>query len=203
VGAWKDKYPYDFTWLGRPIIQLPQDIIALQEIIWETKPDLIIETGIAHGGGLIFYASILELIGKGKVLGIDIDIEAHPMYKRIEMIQGSSVDKEVAIKVAQIAQKSKTMVILDSLHTHAHVLEELNLYAGLVSEGSYLVVCDTIIEHMPQGFFYDRPWDKGNNPATAVKEFLKNNDKFVADEEIDNKLMLTAAPGGYLKKIKS
>jgi len=210
VGAWKDRYPYNFTWLGRPIIQLPQDIVALQEIIWQVKPDLVIETGIAHGGGLILYASILEMIGQGEVLGIDVDIrehnrreiESHPMNKRIKMIEGSSVDKEIAQKVAAIAEGRKTIVILDSLHTHNHVLEELNLYSSLVSKDSYLVVFDTIVEYMPRGFFSDRPWDKGNNPATAVKEFLKNNSEFVVDEEMHNKLLITAAPGGYLKKVK-
>jgi len=211
INSWRQKYSYNFDWLGRPIIQIPQDIVALQEIIWRVKPDLIIETGIAHGGSLIFYASLLELIGKGEVLGIDIDIrehnrkeiEKHKMFKRIKMIEGSSVDETVVKQVKKIVKKhKKVMVCLDSLHTHSHVLNELNLYSKFVSKGSYLVVFDTIIEYMPKGFFKDRPWDKGNNPATAVKEFLKKNKNFIVDKEIENKLLITAAPGGYLKRIK-
>ena len=207
----KYNYQYNFSWLGRPFIQIPQDIVALQEIIWETKPDLIIETGIAHGGGLIFYASILELLGKGEVLGIDIDIrehnrkeiEKHKMFKRIKMIEGSSVSPETIEEVKKIVKKhKKVMVCLDSLHTHRHVLEELNLYSKFVSRGSYLVVMDTIIEYMPKGFYKDRPWDKGNNPLTAVKKFLKNNKNFIIDKEIDNKLLITCAPNGFLKRIK-
>jgi len=207
----KYKYDYHFTWLGRPIIQYPQDIVALQEIIWEIKPDLIIETGIAHGGGLIFYASMLELIGGGEVLGIDIDIrkhnrkeiEKHKIFKRIKMIEGSSVDDKTIKEVKKIVKKHKRiMVCLDSLHTHEHVLKELNLYSKFVNKESYLVVFDTVIEYMPKGFFKDRPWDRGNNPATAIKEFLKKNKNFNVDRNIENKLLITAAPGGYLKRIK-
>jgi cephalosporin hydroxylase len=206
------KYSYNFTWLGRPIIQFPQDILAMQEIIWQVKPDLIIETGIAHGGSLIFYASMLELIGDhGQVLGIDIDIrdhnrveiEKHPMFKRIRMIQGSSVDGEVIRQAYEFAKrKNSVLVALDSNHTHEHVLKELNLYSPLVSKGSYLVVFDTVIEDMPEDFFPDRPWGKGNNPKTAVWEFLRSNDRFVIDKEIENKLLITVAPDGYLKRIK-
>lgn len=208
----KYKYPYNFTWLGRPIIQFPQDIIAMQEIIWTVNPDLIIETGIAHGGSLIFYASMLELIGgKGKVLGIDIDIrkynrieiEKHPMFKRIKMIQGSSVDKDVIKDVYKFAKERKCiLVVLDSNHTHDHVFNELQLYSPLVRKGSYLVVFDTIIEDMPDDFFPDRPWGKGNNPKTAVREFLKDNNRFVIDREIESKLLITVALDGYLKCIK-
>jgi cephalosporin hydroxylase len=206
------KYSYNFTWLGRPIIQFPQDILAMQEIIWRVKPDLIIETGIAHGGSLIFYASMLELIGDhGQVLGIDIDIrdhnrveiEKHPMFKRIRMIQGSSVDGEVVRQTYQFAQRRDSVLLaLDSNHTHEHVLKELELYSPLIKKGSYLVVFDTIIEDMPEDFFPDRPWGKGNNPKTAVWEFLKTNDRFVIDREIENKLLITVAPDGYLKCIK-
>lgn len=205
------KYSYNFSWLGRPIIQLPQDIVVMQEIIWDVKPDLIIETGIAHGGGLIFYASLLELIGKGEVLGIDIDIRAHnrkeieknKMFKRIKMIEGSSVDEKVIEKVEKIVKKhKKVLVFLDSLHTHKHVLEELNLYSKFVSKGSYLIVFDTIVEYMPKNFYKGRPWNLGDNPATAVKEFLKTNKNFVIDKETENKLLLTCAPDGFLKRIK-
>ncbi|MFA6190598.1 MAG: cephalosporin hydroxylase family protein [Candidatus Staskawiczbacteria bacterium] len=211
VDSIKSKYSYNFSWLGRPVIQYPQDIIAMQEIIWNIRPDLIIETGIAHGGGLIFYASMLELLGTGEVVGIDVDIrehnkkeiENHKMFKRIKMIEGSSVDSNVVEKVRDIAKKhNKVLVILDSLHTHKHVLKELNLYSEFVSGGSYLIAFDTVVENMPKGSFKNRPWDKGNNPATAVKEFLKNNENFVVDKEIENKLLITVAPGGYLKRIK-
>ena len=206
------KYTYNFTWLGRPIIQFPQDIIALQELIWNVKPDLIIETGIAHGGSLIFSASMLELLGgNGHVLGIDIDIrehnrkeiEKHPLFKRITMIQGSSTDPEVAKKVYALAKdKKKILVVLDSFHTHDHVLKELELYSPLVSPESYLVVFDTIIEDLPENYFPDRSWGKGNNPKTAVWKFLKKNDRFVIDKEIENKLLITVAPDGYLKCVK-
>lgn len=203
------QYTYNFSWLGRPIIQFPQDLAALQEIIWDTKPDLIIETGIAHGGSLIFHASMLQLLGNdGRVLGVDIDIrdhnraeiEAHPMFERIEMIQGSSIDGSTADQVRMIAGGAKrVMVVLDSNHTHAHVERELELYAPLVTKDCYLVVCDTLIEDMPAGSFPDRPWDKGNNPATAVREFLSATDRFEVDATIDAKLQISVAPGGYLK----
>jgi cephalosporin hydroxylase len=196
--------------MGRPIIQYPQDMIAMQELIWDIKPDLIIETGIAHGGSLIYYASIMELIGKGEVIGIDIDIrehnkkeiEAHPMFKRIKMIQGSAIDTEIVAKAASYIQPGMTvMVCLDSNHTHEHVLEELKLYAPLVTLGSYCVVFDTIVEDMPKGM-YDRPWDIGNNPKTAVFEYLKTDNSFEINKEIDNKLLISVAPSGYLKKVK-
>ena len=207
------KYSYNFTWLGRPIIQFPQDIIAMQEIIWQVKPDLIIETGIAHGGSLIFYASMLELLGNnGQVLGIDIDIrahnraaiEAHPMFSHIQMIEGSSIAHEVIDQVYEVGrQYSRIMVVLDSMHTHDHVLKELEIYSPLVTKNSYLVVFDTIIEDMPNNFFPDRPWSKGNNPKTAVWEFLKTNDRFEIDREMENKLLITVAPDGYLKCLRS
>lgn len=212
VSGYKYKYSYNFTWLGRPIIQYPQDIAAMQEIIWSVKPDLIIETGIAHGGSLIFYASMLELIGgEGEVLGIDIDIrqhnrteiEKHKMYKRITMIEGSSVDEEVVSKVYGFARnKEKVLVVLDSMHTYSHVLQELRAYSPLVTAGSYLVVFDTIVEDIPEELFTDRPWGKGNNPKTAVYQFIKENDRFEVDYEIEKKLLITAAPNGYLKCIK-
>ena len=210
ISSNKALYSYNFSWMGRPIIQYPQDMIAMQELIWEIKPDLIIETGIAHGGSLIYYASIMELIGKGEILGIDIDIrdhnkqaiEAHPMYKRISMIQGSALDPAIIEKVKEKASGKQTvMVSLDSNHTHDHVLEELKLYSPFVTLNSYLVVFDTVIEDMPQGM-YDRPWDKGNNPKTAVQEFFKINKNFEIDHSIDNKLLISVAPGGYLKRIK-
>lgn len=205
------NYSYNFSWLGRPIIQYPQDMIAMQEIIWQVKPDLIIETGIAHGGSIIYYASLLELLGDGQVLGIDIDIrehnrveiENHPMFRRIEMIEGSSIDEDIAKRVYEFARgKKRVLVVLDSNHTHEHVLKELGLYSPLVTKGSYLVVFDTVVEDMPGEFFPDRPWGKGNNPKTAVWEFLETNDRFEIDKEIEGKLLITVAPDGYLRCVK-
>lgn len=211
------QYSYNFSWLGRPIIQFPQDIMALQEIIWKVKPDLIIETGIAHGGSLIFSASMLVLleycgaIENGQVLGIDIDIrehnknaiQEHPLSNKITMLEGSSIDAQMIVKVKEFAKNAgKILVCLDSNHTHEHVLAELNAYAELVSVGSYCCVFDTGIEDMPEDSFPHRPWGKGNNPKTAVWEFLKANDKFVIDKEIESKLLITVAPDGYLKRVK-
>ncbi len=205
----KQKYSYNFKWLGRPIIQYPQDMVAIQEIIWDTKPDLIIETGIAHGGSLIFHASILELLGgKGQVVGIDIDIrshnrseiEKHPLYKRIAMVEGSSVDENTVAQAGKYAQgKESVMVILDSMHSHEHVLKELELYSPLVSKGCYLVVLDTVIEFLPVELYPGKPWGPGDNPYTAVHEFLKSNKRFVIDRPITDKLQITVAPDGYLR----
>ena len=212
VESIKAKYSYNFSWMGRPIIQYPQDIMAMQELIWELKPDLIIETGIAHGGSLVFYASLLELIGHGEVLGIDIDIrehnkkaiEDHVMFKRITMIEGSSISPEVINEVKiHCKGKNKIMVLLDSNHTHQHVLEELKLYADFVSINSYLAVFDGIVEFIPdENNPTSRPWAKGNNPYTAIQEFLKINNNFIVDKNIDNKILLSVAPGGYLKRIR-
>lgn len=207
----KARYSYSFTWMGRPIIQYPQDMIAMQEIIWEVKPDLIIETGIAHGGSLIFYASLLELIGKGEVLGIDIDIrehnrraiENHPMYKRIKMIEGSSISQEIIEQVKTYAAGKKIILVsLDSNHTHEHVAKELEFYAPFVSLNSYLVAFDTIVEYLPNDYVPGKPWSVGDNPKTAVDEFLKTNDNFKIDTAMDNKLLISVTPGGYLKRIK-
>lgn len=220
------KYSYNFRWLGRPAIMLPTDGWAIQELIWKIKPDLIIEAGIAHGGSLIYYASILAMLdlseaiqneikldpkaSKRKVLGIDIEIrehnrasiEAHPMFNWIEMIEGSSISKGVIDKVQQIASKSaKTMVILDSNHTHDHVLAELEAYAPIVSVGSYCVVYDTIVEDMPADQQPNRPWKPGNSPKTAVWKFLENNKQFQIDNKITDKLQITVGPDGYLKRI--
>lgn len=212
IASSKYKYGYNFKWLGRPIIQMPTDIVALQELIWEVKPDLIIETGIAHGGSIIFYASMMELLGTdGQVIGIDIDIrkhnrneiEKHPMMKRIKMIEGSSIDIGIAAQVRKHAEgRKKIMVVLDSCHTHEHVLEELKIYSEFVTTGSYIVVFDTIIEFFPDEFYTERPWKKGNNPWTAVQEFIKGNEKFVIDRSIPEKLIFTSAPDGFLKKVK-
>lgn len=211
IESHKCQYSYNFSWMGRPIIQYPQDMIAMQEIIWELKPDLIIETGIAHGGSLIYYASLLELLGKGQVLGIDIDIrshnrveiEKHPMFSRIEMIEGSSINEETIDKVAEIVKgKESVLVTLDSNHTHDHVLKELELYAPFVTRNSYLVAFDTIVEDLPNGYMPGRPWKQGDNPRTAVREFLQSHPEFESDKSIDNKLLISVGPEGYLKRIK-
>ncbi len=234
------NYAYNFRWMGRPIIQVPQDMVAMQELIWQIKPDLIIETGIAHGGSLILSASMLSMIdyceaadagktlnpkaGHRRVLGVDIDIrahnraaiEAHPLAHKIEMIQGSSIAPEIIEQVHHHAKKHKNILVcLDSMHTHDHVLAELEAYAPLVSPDSYCVVFDTIIEDMPDDLFPDRPWDKSNNPKTAIREYmrrLKEEGRFVADGKplhfeidkmIENKLLITVAPDGYLKRVVS
>jgi cephalosporin hydroxylase len=213
----KANYAYNFFWLGIPIIQAPQDLQALQEIIWEVKPDLIIETGIAWGGSIIFNASMLTLleacgeIKHGEVLGIDIDIRehnkknilAHPLSKKITMLEGSSVNKEIIQKVTKFAKnKKKILVMLDSNHAHEHVLAELKAYTPLVSMGSYIIVQDTGVEDLPAGSTSDRPWNKGSNPKTAVWEFLKENNNFEIDKSIESKLILTCSPDGFLKKVK-
>ena len=221
------QYSYNFSWQGRPIIQYPQDMAAMQELIWEIKPDLIIETGIAHGGSLIFSASMLALLdmcdaiesGKSinpkvsnrKVLGIDIDIrahnraaiEAHPMASRIQMIQGSSIAADIIAQVHAVAAKySRILVCLDSNHTHEHVLAELKAYAPLTSVGSYCVVFDTVVEDLPKEMFPDRPWGPGNNPKTAVWEYLKTHSEFQIDKSIQDKLLITVAPDGYLRRVR-
>ncbi|MDC0572448.1 cephalosporin hydroxylase family protein [Luminiphilus sp.] len=220
------KYSYNYSALGRPIIQYPQDMVAMQQLIWEVKPDLIIETGIAHGGSLIMSASMLALLdmcdaieegsvlrpaeSKRQVLGIDIDIRdhnklaimGHPMSSRIQMIQGSSVEPEVVQQVHKIARDYKrVLVCLDSNHTHEHVLAELEAFAPLCSVGSYCVVFDTVVEDLPKSLFDDRPWGPGDNPKTAVWEFLSENKNFQVDTDIQNRLLVTVAPDGYLKRI--
>lgn len=221
----QSMYSYNFSALGRPIIQYPQDMVAIQELIWRIRPDLVIETGIAHGGSLILSASMLALLDycdaieagrpldpmatHRRVLGIDIDIrahnraaiEAHPMSHRIDMLQGSSIAPDMVAEVRKrAASHERIMVFLDSNHTHDHVLAELEAYAPLVSPGSYCVVFDTVIEDLPAGMYPDRPWDVGNNPKTAAREFLSRNHDFEVDEDMDAKLLITVAPGGYLRR---
>ena len=219
------RYSYNFLWQGRPIIQYPQDIVAMQELVWATRPDLIIETGIAHGGSLVLSASLLALLDyadaasngelldprapRRRVLGIDIDIRAHnreailahPLAGRIDMLEGSSTDEEIVAQVSRIAHGfERILVCLDSNHTHDHVLAELCAYAPLVTPGSYCVVFDTMIEDLPAGLYPDRPWDVGNNPRTAVNAFLGEHPEFVVDEDIETKLLITVAPGGFLRR---
>ncbi|MFV9632060.1 cephalosporin hydroxylase family protein [Mycobacterium neumannii] len=221
----ESQYSYNFTWMSRPVIQYPQDIVAMQELIWRVRPDLIIETGIAHGGSLIFSASMLALLDVAdaiesgapldpvksdrKVLGIDVDIrahnrkaiEAHPMASRIQMIEGSSIAPEVVAQVRQIASGYRqVMVCLDSNHTHDHVLAELEAYASLTSVGSYCVVFDTVVDDMPSEMFTDRPWAPGDNPKTAVRQFLNTHAEFDVDKSIEHKLLITVAPHGYLRR---
>jgi cephalosporin hydroxylase len=208
--ALERKYMNNFSWLGRPMIQLPMDAIAMQEIIWSVKPDLIIETGVAHGGSVIMSASMLQLIGKGDVIGIDIDIrthnriaiETHPLASRIKLIEGSSIDTNTVEKVKQLAaEKTKILVFLDSNHTHEHVLAELNAYGPLVSVDSYVVVFDTFVEDLPDDYKWtDRPWGKGNNPRTAVWEWIQKNKNFSIDKSIEDKLLITSAPDGFLRR---
>jgi len=222
----RHKWSYNFRWMGCPAIQFPNDAWAMQELIWEVKPDLIIEAGIAHGGSLVCYASMLAMLDvaeavetggvmdprktKRKVLGLDIDIRAHnreaieqhPMHPWIQMIQGSSIASEVVSQVHEIAKDYKRILVsLDSNHTHDHVLAELQAYAPLVSKGSYCVVFDTIVEDMPAELSAERPWGPGNNPKTAVWEYLKIHPEFEIDKSIHNKLLITVAPDGYLKRV--
>jgi cephalosporin hydroxylase len=230
--AWREmsmakRYVYNFDWLGRPIIQYPQDMQAIQELIWATRPDLVIETGIAHGGSLILSASMLALLdmcdaieagttidpkkSNRKVIGIDIDIrthnreaiETHPMASRIQMFEGSSVSKEIVDAVREAAAPYKrVMVCLDSMHTHTHVLAELEAYAPLVTPGCYCAVFDTFVEDLPRDFFKDRPWNPGDNPKTAVFEYLKSHPEFEIDKSVENKLLVTVAPDGFLKRVR-
>ncbi len=221
----KRKYVYNFEWMGRPIIQYPQDMVAMQELVWSVRPDLIIETGIAHGGSLVLSASLLAMLdmcdaieigqsfdprqSRRKVIGVDIDIrshnrvaiEAHPMSSRIQMIQGSSVAAETIEAVRQATGGySRIMVLLDSMHTHSHVLAELQAYAPFVTAGSYCVVFDTFVEDMPPRFFEDRPWDVGNNPKTAVYDWLRAHPEFEIDDTLESKLQITVAPSGFLRR---
>lgn len=223
----RHKWSYNFRWMGRPAIQLPNDAWAMQELIWEVRPDLIIEAGIAHGGSLVYYASMLALLDmadavekgdvvdplktKRKVLGLDIDIRqhnheaivAHPMYPWIQMIEGSSISPSVIEQVQRIAQGHKTILVsLDSNHTHDHVFAELEAYAPLVTKGSYCVVFDTVLEDMPAEQCANRPWAPGNSPKTAVWKYLKTHNEFQIDADIHNRLLITVAPDGYLKRIK-
>lgn len=213
------KYSYNFNWLGRPVIQYPQDLVAMQELLFTVQPDCIIETGIAHGGSLIFYASLLELNAlcggpeNACVYGVDIDIrahnreaiEAHPIYKRgrIHMLQGSSVAPEIIKQIHEMASRhSKILVVLDSNHTHAHVLAELEAYAPLVTPGSYCVVFDTIVAHIPEDAYLDRPWSTQDNPMTAVHAWLPQHQEFEIDTKIDSKLLISVAPSGYLRRTR-
>lgn len=231
------RYAYNFSWMGRPIIQIPQDIYAVQELIWQIRPDVVIETGVAHGGSLILSASLLAMLDYAdaaqrggvldpkrstrKVVGVDIEIrphnrraiEAHPMAHLIQLVEGSSTAPEVVAQVRAAARGKKTLVMLDSNHTHAHVLDELRAYGPLVSEGSYCVVWDTGVEHLPPGFVTNRPWGPGDNPLTAARAYLReiaehavldadgNRVAFEVDQSMDHKLLVSAGPEGFLRRV--
>ena len=206
------KYTYNFTWMGRPVIKYPSDMIVQQELMWNLRPDLIIETGVAHGGSIIYSASMMKMMGiTGSVIGIDIDIrdhnrkeiENHPMYDAIHLYEGDSTDTEIVQKVQKHVDKANTvLVILDSLHTHEHVLKELTLYSKFVSKHSYIILRDTFIEFFPKGYYSrNRPWDVGNNPYTAMHEFLKNNSSFMIDKMLSSKAVITETIDGYLKRV--
>jgi cephalosporin hydroxylase len=211
AAADRHDWSYQWSWLGLPVIQLPPDIVVLQELIWETRPQLVIETGIARGGSLVLYASILELLGEGEVLGIDVDIrahnrraiEAHPLAKRIRMFEGSSLDDDVVARArAAAVEVERVMVVLDSNHTQAHVLQELRAYGPLVTVGQFLVVADTFVEQIPAQEHRAREWGPGNNPATALRAWLDEVDDFEPDPFVNSKLLLTASPGGYLRRVR-
>ncbi|MDA8741696.1 cephalosporin hydroxylase family protein, partial [Amylibacter sp.] len=208
-----DQYDYSYlwTWMGIPIIQLPADIMATQEVIWKTKPDIIIETGVARGGSVLFMASILEMMGNGQVIGVDIDIrkhnresiEAHPMSKRVTLIEGGSVDDSILKQVrANIPDGARVMVVLDSDHSRDHVLEECRAYGPMVTKDCYMVVADTLVGHLdekeaPQN--RSQVWYKGNDPLTALQDYMLESDRFEIDLEINGKLVLSSSPGGYLR----
>jgi cephalosporin hydroxylase len=213
--AWLDatlphRYSYNFRWMGRPIIQYPADVLAIEEAVWSVKPDLIVECGVAHGGLTVFLSSLLRLIGgTGRVLGVDVEIrphnrtaiEEHPMADRIDLLEASSVlDGTAAQVAARASEADSVMVILDSNHTHDHVLAELRHYAPLVTPGSYIMVLDTVVEDLPAEAFPDRPWGPGDNPKTAVWAYLAEDDRFRVDVDLENKLLLSSAPQGYLRR---
>jgi cephalosporin hydroxylase len=210
--AAENRYTYGWDWLGLPVLQFPQDIVAVQELIWRIRPGVVVETGVARGGSLVLSASILELLGgDGFVLGVDIDvrphnrraIESHPLAHRISLVEGSAIDDVVLDEVrARVGDRQPVLVLLDSMHTHDHVLAELEAYSELVQAGSYLVVFDTVIDDLPAEQFDDRPWGPGNSPKSAVHAFLERNDRFEIDTDIDARLLISSAPNGYLRCIR-
>ena len=205
----ENRLSYEIDWLGIPIIQTPEDMILMQELIFKVQPDVIIETGVAHGGSLIYYASLLEILGKGKVIGIDIEIrehnrkviEKHPMFKRIDLVEGSSISEETIEKIRKmVPNNSKVIVCLDSNHTKNHVLKELQLYHGFVNLGSYIVVFDTITSKLSKVSNSEKIY-LGNSPKEAIEEFLKEHNNFELDKSY-NKLYVSSSQDGYLRRIK-
>ena len=208
----RHRYSYNFRWMGLPIIQYPADIVAMQELCWRVRPDLIVETGVARGGSLVFYASMLEMIGgDGLVAGVELAlapenraaIEGHPLARRIRLIDGSSIAEETVAQVRGLAQgRSTVMVVLDSNHTHDHVLAELRAYAPLVRQGSYIVVFDTVVERLPPAAIGARPWGPGDSPHSAAQAFLRECPRFEVDRGIDDRLLLSVCPEGFLRCVK-
>lgn len=200
------------SWMGEPVLNLPQDMFAIQDIIWRTRPDYVIEVGVAWGGSMLFEATLLELLGGKKVIGVDIFIpgdlrerlSSHGrLSERLELIEGSSTSDATLTKIKKILSGStKVLVILDSFHTHEHVLNELRAYSDFVGKDQYLICGDTIVEYIPKQLHRERPWGPGNNPATAVKEFLSGNTRFEVDSNIDRRLLFSCNPGGYLKAVQ-
>lgn len=212
VEADRYRWVHQSTWFGEPLLNLPQDMFAIQEIVWRTRPEFIIEVGVAWGGGLLFEATLLEMLGGKKVIGVDIfipqDLRARllshgKLSERIELIEGSSTSTDTVTQIKSILGESKkVLVILDSFHTHDHVINELRAYAPLIEKGQYLICGDTVVERIPSQEHRNRPWGPGNNPGTAVKEFLSETDRFIVDEKIDKRLLLSCHPGGYLEAVK-
>lgn len=208
VRADQHQWIHQTNWFGEPILNLPQDMFALQEIIWRTRPRFIIEAGVAWGGSLLFYSTLMQVLGGERILAIDTyvpdDLRQRigrygELSARIQWLVGSSTDEAVLKQVREIVGASRAvLVVLDSAHSEAHVLQELRLYSPLVGRGHYLVCCDTIVEVIPAQAHRPRPWGPGNNPRTALDVFLQENSRFVVDTRLDNKLLLTCNPGGYL-----
>jgi cephalosporin hydroxylase len=205
-----NKYSYQFDWLGVPIIQMPEDLILFQDIVYQTQPDLIIETGVARGGSVVFWASIQKLCGiTGKVLGVDIEIRQHAknaifdsnFKDEIHLIEGSSVEDQVVNQVKNyVSQHKKIMVVLDSNHTHEHVLSELEIYSKFVTKDCFMLVLDTVIDDL--NIDPDRSWGPGSSPKSAVKEFMsKNSEEFIHEQSYENRALLSVAPYGYWRKI--
>lgn len=212
VEADRHRWIHQNTWMGEPLLNLPQDMFAIQDIIWRTRPEFIIEVGVAWGGGMLFGATLLEMLGGQKVIGIDIFIPpdlrqrlaSHgKLSDRLVLIEGSSTAPDTLAQVkALLGGSRKVLVLLDSFHTHEHVLNELRSYAPFVEKGQYLICGDTVVERIPAQLHRTRPWGPGNNPATAVKEFISESDRFAVDEKIDQRLLLSCHPGGYLQAVK-
>jgi cephalosporin hydroxylase len=202
------RYSYLWTWLGVPVIQMPEDIVALQQIIWAMRPQVVIETGFARGGSALLYSSILELVGEGLVISVDIDVrphnrqavEAHPLGHRVRIVEGSSTARETVSRVrGLVPPDARVMAVLDSNHTHSHVLQELHVYGSFVTKGQFLVVSDTVVEDIPRQAHRPREWGPGNSPRTAVNEFLATSDRFIADRDANAKLLISSSKGGYLR----
>ena len=208
-------YSYLWSWMGVPIIQMPADVMATQEVIWATKPDVIIETGVARGGSVLFMASLLEIIGKGKVIGVDIDIRAHnreaiqthPMSKRVVLVEGGSVDEVTLARVrAEIPDGASVMVVLDSDHSRKHVLAECRAYGPMVTPGCYMVVADTLVGHVTEENAprkRSKVWFKGDEPLSALQDYMAETNRFEVDEALNGKLVMSSSPGGYVRARRS